>query len=156
MKGRKYAGTNTSRQKPGNIFTYHSTYLLLYIPSLKYWPVSALKVPVILGRDNSLSCSINFSSSESTRLIMEWFRRLDSNPAALLARLVTRGADVEYSYTSVEKILINSFSGDLTIQNLTLEDVGFYTCHFTGSDSQTIQLYVRGVFYWVFFRYNIH
>ena len=113
-------------------------------------------MPVILGRDYSLSCPVNLSSSEGTRLNMVWFRGLDSNPAAMLARLVTSGDDVEYNYTAVEKILINSLSGDLIIQNLTLEDVGFYTCHFTGSKAQTIQTYASGVFYWAFFRYSIY
>ena len=154
MKSHKYARTNVSRQRPGNIFTRHSTYLLLYIPLLIYWPVSASEVAVILGRDNTLSCPVNFSGSVGARSVMEWFRGTVSNSSAMLARLVTVGVYVEYNYTAFEKILIN-LSGDLIIQNLTMGDVGFYTCHFTGSKAQIIQTYVRGVFYWVFVRYSM-
>ena len=59
---------------------------------------------------------------------------------------MTKKGLMEYNNTADEKMLISSMEGDLIISDLTLEDMGFYTCRFTGSKEQTIHLYVSGVF----------
>ena len=106
--------------------------------------ISAKSVPSVLGHTITLSCPVASSTSDTKRSIKQWFR--GTNTGATMARLVTIGDLVEYNHTIIEKMWFNSMAGDLIIANLTLEDMGFYTCHFTGSKEQTIQLYVRGVF----------
>ena len=103
-------------------------------------------LPVILGHDNTLRCPVDSPSAGADRSVKAWFRGPVSNTEAFVARLITSGGRVEYNYTVDEKMWISSVDGELFIQNLTLEDVGFYTCYFTGSKEQTIKLYVRGMF----------
>ena len=110
--------------------------------------ISAKTVPSVLGHDITLSCPVASSTSDIKQSIKEWFRGVASNTGATVARLVTNGYLVEHNHTDVEKMWFSSKAGDLIIANLTLEDMGFYTCHFTGSKEQTIQLYVIGVFDW--------
>ena len=62
--------------------------------------------------------------------------------------MLNMGSQVMENATAVAKIWISSIDGKLTIQNLRLDDVGIYTCSFTGSDSQSIQLNVAtGMFH---------
>ena len=73
----------------------------------------------------------------------------------MVARVMTMGINVEENSTAIAKMFISSMDGDLTIQNVRPEDAGFYTCSFTGSDAQTIQLNVIiGMFEWRVFRYK--
>ena len=65
-----------------------------------------------------------------------------------MAKLVTRGFDVEFNNSYHEHMWISSLDGDLIIQKLTSEDAGFYTCHFAGVESHTIHLSVIGAFIW--------
>ena len=114
------------------------------------WTVSAEIVPVTMGHDNTLRCPFGSSRNVTDRSVKVWFHGVVSNTEALVARLVTSGVHVEYNYAANERIWIDSRSGDLTLQNLTIEDMGFYTCHFTGWKEQTIQLYTGGMFIWLF------
>ena len=104
-------------------------------------------VPSGLGHAITLSCPKVSSSSDSPRSINEWFRGPVPQPKATVAKLVTNGNNVEYNYTVDEKMRISVRGGDLTINNLTREDMGFYTCRITGSKQQTFQLFDRGVFH---------
>ena len=62
--------------------------------------------------------------------------------------MMNMGSQVKENSTAVAKIWIGSIDSKLTIQNLRLDDVGIYTCSFTGSDSQSIQLnVVTGMFH---------
>ena len=112
-----------------------------------YLTVSAEAVPSILGHTITLSCPISSPSSDVPRSIKEWFRGPFFQPKATVAKLVTKGDDVEYNHTLDKKMGIDLLDGDLIITNLTLEDMGFYTCRFTGSKEHTFELYVRGLFY---------
>ena len=101
-------------------------------------------MPVISGRDNILRCPVDLPNREATLSVKEWFRGPVSNPDRLVARLLTKRGHVKF-FRSDKKMWIGSMDGDLTIADLTLEDVGFYTCHFTGSTPRTLKLFVRGV-----------
>ena len=103
-------------------------------------------VPGVLGHAITLSCPrLNNDTviSGVTILVKEWSRGPASNPTSTVARLVTKGDSVhDFKADADEKMWIDSKDGDLIIQNLTLGDSGFYTCSFTGSEAQTIQLNV--------------
>ena len=98
----------------------------------------------------SLSCPIGSFINDSTRAVHEWFRGFVSGPEAMVTRLITKGSRVEYNYTTDEMKWISTMDGNLIIQKLKLKDAGFYTCHFTGSGAQIIELHVEGLFHWVY------
>ena len=139
----------------GNISTYErhiwsecwiwciTHYILFLIINCQI--ISAKDVPGVLDHAITLSCPVTSSSSDFPRSIKQWFRGIVVNPGAMVARLVITGDLVEYNYTVDENMWIASMDGDLFIANLSLEDMGFYTCHFTGSKEQTVQLYAKGV-----------
>ena len=102
-------------------------------------------MPVVLGRDNILRCPVDSPSGDATLSFKVWFRGPVSNPDGVVARLLTMRGHVQY-FRSDKKMWIGSMDGDLTIADLTLDDVGFYTCHFTGSKPRTLKLYIRGLF----------
>ena len=110
--------------------------------------ISAKVVSSVLGHAITLSCPVTSSGNATPRPIKEWFRGLVPHASASVARLLTNRDPMEYNHTVAEKMRFSSLDGDLIIENLTLEDMGFYTCHFTGSKAQTIQLYVEGMFDW--------
>ena len=69
--------------------------------------------------------------------------------------MMTKGLNVEENSTAVARMFISSMDGNLTILNLKQEDAGFYTCSFTGSNAQNIQLNVIiGMFEWSVYRYR--
>ena len=100
----------------------------------------------VRGRNISLSCPVALVFNDSTRSVKEWFRGLVSDPEANMARLITKGPRVEYNYTADEMKRISTIDGNLIILKLALEDAGFYTCRFTGSETQRIELHVRVLF----------
>ena len=108
----------------------------------------------VLGHIITLSCprlNNDIVISGVTILVKEWFRGPASNPTSTVARLVIKGDYVQNDFKADadKKMWIDSKDGDLIIQNLTLGDSGFYTCRFTGSEAQTIQLdVVTGMFNW--------
>ena len=112
----------------------------------------------VLGQAITLSCPrLNDGTviSGITTLVKEWSRSPASNPKSTVAILVTKGDSVQNDFKADvnEKMWIDSKDGDLIIQNLTLGDSGFYTCSFTGSEAQTIQLdVITGMFYWPVYR----
>ena len=109
--------------------------------------VSAQDVPVVLGQAITLSCPVDSHTGEVSRSsIKEWFRGVVPRPQATVAKLDTKGDYIHHSYTADERILISTVGGDLKITKLTLDDMGFYTCRFTGSNEQRIYLYAGGVF----------
>ena len=78
--------------------------------------------------------------------VIEWFRGPVSNSKSV-ARLVSKGDDLEKNVLAGAKVWIDSMNGDLTIQNLTPDDAGLYTCSFTGLEAQTVQLnIITGMF----------
>ena len=121
------------------------THRILFL-MIKFRIISAKVVPGVLGHAITLRCPVTSSSSDVPRSIKQWFRGIAVNPGATLARLVITRKLVEYNYTADENMWIASMDGDLNIANLSLEDLGFYTCHYTGSKEQTIHLYANGVF----------
>ena len=148
----KYAHTDkTSPEK----FRKISVCSIQCIQRIIFSTVSAELVPVILGHDITLRCPVGLSTSDDNHSIKEWFRGPVSDTRAMVARLVTSGDQVEFNYTADKKMWIISMAGDLIIQNLTLGDVGFYNCHFTGSKTHIIQLNIRGMFYCLFFLSDI-
>ena len=106
---------------------------------------SAKAVRCVLGHAITLICPVALPSSDVLRSVKEWFRGFFPKSQATLAKMVTKGVHVEYNHTA-DQMWINSLDGDLIITNLTMEDMGFYTCRFTGSREQTIELYVSGMF----------
>ena len=108
----------------------------------------------VLGQAITLSCPRlnNDTVISGVRILVKaWFRGPASNPTSTVARLVTKGDFVQNNFKADadERMWIDSKDGDLIIQNLTLWDSGYYTCSFTGSEAQTIQLNViTGMFYW--------
>ena len=99
----------------------------------------------VVGRAISLSCpdlSNDTVISGDMLAIKEWFRGSNSNPNAKVAKLMTKGDNVKHKNTVNERIGISSMEGNLVIKNLTMGDVGFYTCHFTGSGPHSIELNV--------------
>ena len=78
--------------------------------------------------------------------VIEWFRGPVSNSKSV-ARLVTKGDDLEKSVLAGAKVWIDSMDCDLIIQNLTLDDAGLYTCSLAGLEAQTVQLnIITGMF----------
>ena len=126
---------------------FDTSYLICSDQILKCLTVSAKAIPCVLGHAITIRCPVALSSSDAPRSVKEWFRGIVLKPEAMVAKLVTNGVHMEYNYTANEKVSISPVEGDLVIANLTLEDIGFYTCHFTGSKEQIIQLYVRGAFF---------
>ena len=99
----------------------------------------------VVGRAVTLRCpeiSSDDVINDGTLAVKEWFRGPDSNSNTRVANLMTNGVHVTHKYTVDERMEINSMAGDLSIKNLTLGDAGLYTCHFTGSTPQAIQLHV--------------
>ena len=119
-------------------------YILLLM--INFRNISAKVVQSVLGHAITLSCPVTSSISDSPRSVKQWFRGIVFNPGVTVARLVNTGDLVEYNYAVDDNMWIASMDGDLLIANLSLEDMGFYTCHFTGSKEQTVQLYAKGVF----------
>ena len=109
--------------------------------------VSAKAMPSVLGHTITLRCPVVSSSKDLSQSIKEWFRGPIADPKTRVARLVINENNVEYNYTLDERMRIDVPDGDLIIANLTLDDMGFYTCHFTGSKEQTFHLYTRGMFH---------
>ena len=52
----------------------------------------------------------------------------------------------EYSNTADDRMSISAPDGDLTIYNITVKDIGFYTCRFTGARDEIIRLSHDGAF----------
>ena len=116
--------------------------------------ISADAVIGILGHPITLRCPAVSTSSNASLSNKAWFRGTVPNSGATMARLVTKGFDVEFNHSyHHEKMWISSLDGDLTIRNLKPEDTGFYTCHFAGVESHTIHLSVTGVFIWFISRW---
>ena len=114
---------------------------------LIYVIVSAQDVPIVLGEAITLSCPVDSHTGEVSRSsIKEWFRGVVPRPQATVAKLATKGVYIDHSFTVDERMGISSLDGDLKITNLTLDDMGFYTCRFTGLKEQRIYLYARGMF----------
>ena len=109
--------------------------------------VSAKALPSVLGHTITLGCPVVSSRNDLLRSIKEWFRGPIADPKTRVARLIINENNVEYNHTFDEKMRIDVPDGDLIITNLTLEDMGFYTCRFTGSKEQTFQIYIRGMFH---------
>ena len=63
--------------------------------------------------------------------------------------MIVHNADVLKSQTFGARsgdMWFSSIDGDLIIQNVSLEDAGFYTCHFSGFTYKTIELPLKGMF----------
>ena len=128
--------------------TRHISFVMLGCISLT---ISAIDLPSVLGHTITLSCPVASPSNDLPRSIKEWFRGPIADPKTRVAILVINENNVEYNYTFDEKMRLGVHHGDSIITNLTLDDMGFYICHFTGSKEQTFQLYTRGMFhgfYW--------
>ena len=99
----------------------------------------------VLGQDITLSCPLlnnGVVTSVTGLSFKDWYRGSVPSPEAMVARMTTMGSHVFENFTVVSRMWINSKDGDLIIQNLRLDDAGFYTCSSTGSEAQTIELHV--------------
>ena len=120
--------------------------------------ISADVVTGVLGHAITLSCPRlnNDGVTNGRQSYKEWFRGPLYDTEGMVAKVTIRGLRVEENSTADARMWISSRDGDLMIQNLMQEDAGLYTCRFTGSEAQTIQLNaVTGMFNWSVYRYKI-
>ena len=75
-----------------------------------------------------------------------WFRGHGATLGAAIAKLVIHNSMTEYSDTVDDRMSMSEPDGDLTIYNITVKDIGFYTCRFTGSRDEIIRLSHNGAF----------
>ena len=99
-----------------------------------------------LGSQVTLRCPIDESNISTPRITKTWFRGHGATLGAAIAKLVIHNSLTEYSDTLDDRMSISEPDGDLTIFNITVKDIGFYTCRFTGSRDEIIQLSLNGAF----------
>ena len=78
-----------------------------------------------------------------------WYRGNDTSDHKMVAEMILHNSNVITNCTYGERseyMWFSTIDGDLNIRNLSFEDAGLYTCHFSRYKHETIQLSVKGAF----------